>query len=198
MILKYRDPRFYSVDSLKCWKNVNVPLNVVHPDATIDIRSNSLKEILLPLSAIDPNFKLWLAELGLEISLVRLFIASANYEYTKHVDRQTFNDQSVALNFAFDDTGTVFSWHNLNKDGRIEVTKNKNNIPIWNFSNCATVLAEEIKHRENQPFLVNTGYIHSLKVGNQDRHCYSYFLRKAGTAVPLQWDDAIIAFDRFI
>ena len=205
MILKYRDSRFYSATPDRCYRTIKVPMNVVHPDATFQRRAvldnpNGLREIIMPIKEVDPAFKVWLKSLGLEITLTRLFVTVAGFQYNRHVDRHGFNDQSVALNFAFEDAGTVFSWHNLKKGCKIDVRLNDNKVPVWYFNadNCVDAFTEEIQHEVNQPFLVNTGYIHSLKVGHLNRYCYSYFLKRPGDSKALQWDDALVHFKDYI
>lgn len=194
--------RFYSATPARCYRNIRIPFSVNHPSvpSPASQAEKKFKEIMFQKNLIDQQFVAWLNSLGLDIKLGRVFLNYPNQVYTLHVDQPKVNDQSVALNFAFNDHGTAFSWYNAKEGTEVIRQNNLNNIIIYNFNpdDCVAVLEEEIIHEHNQPFLVNTGYIHSLKVGNSERFCYSYFIKKLSDGSDLQWDDAVEYFKDFI
>jgi len=195
------DPRFYSIEQNRLYRNMRLPISVNH---NIDVNSYkkdiAFQEIMIRNHDHDAKFCDWLNSLGLKIRLMRLFMTKPYHQYSVHVDVSDFNDQTVVLNFPFEDAGTEFSWYTLKKDIKIVASKNSNGIPVYFFKNeqCDTILQKEILHEVNQPFLFNTGYLHSLKAANTNRYCFSYFLENKSKSEYLQWDDAVKLFEPYI
>ena len=198
--------RFVSADPTRCYRTIDLPIDVRHSYEEINIARQqvvheklSTKESLIGYPT-DQNFHSWLDSLGLEIEFQRLFTNAPGYNYTRHVDRIDLNDQSTVLNFPFEDAGSQYSWYNLKETGSVVKKLNTNGAPVYYFDpeHCEQILKLEIHHKPNQPILVNTGYIHSVNVGNTNRYCFSYFLRKKGQTQTLQWDDAVKIFAPFI
>jgi hypothetical protein len=202
MTAENKDPRFYNATADRCYRNLILPVTVKHFDNFEQYRKNlkGLRETMIERQYWNSDFSAWLDLLGVEIELSRLFTNPPNYQYTKHVDRMRFGDQSAVLNFAFEDAGTVFSWYNLKTDEKPQARLNTNKIPVYFFGHCECeeILKKEILHEVNQPFLINTGYIHSLKVSNTNRYCFSYFLKKKFQKLPLQWDEALEIFSPYL
>jgi hypothetical protein len=198
------ETRFISVDPDRCYRRINLPFDVKHFNADIEpyrqgVTSNRESILNFP-NLWDSNFRSWLDSIGLKIEILRLFSNAPNYEYTRHVDRQDVNDQSAVLNFPFNDVGSTFSWYKLIKSSTLETRPNGNGHPVYrvNPSDCEEILNLEIQHDHNQPILLNTGYIHSVQVGNTSRYCFSYFLKEKNKNRTLQWDEAIEIFSPYI
>jgi len=155
-----------------------------------------MKQPSNPGLGYDLNFCSWLNSIGLEIEFLRLFTNAPNHVYARHVDKMDLNDQTTVLNFPFNDDGTKFSWYNLAENGILEKKLNSNNVPTYFFKpeHCEEILNLEIQHEYNQPILINAGYIHSVCVGNTDRYCFSYVLKRKNQKNILQWDDAMDIF----
>jgi hypothetical protein len=202
MTSENKDLRFYNATADRCYRNLVLPINVKHFDNFEEYRKNlkGFKETIIERQYWNSTFCAWLNLLGIEIEISRLFTNPPNYQYTKHVDRMRYGDQSAVLNFAFEDAETVFSWYNLKKDETPQASLNTNNVPVYFFGHCECeeILKKEILHEINQPFLINTGYIHSLKVSNTNRYCFSYFLKKKFQKSPLQWDEALEIFSPYL
>jgi hypothetical protein len=198
------ETRFISVDPDRCYRRINLPFDVKHFNADIEpyrqgVTSNRESILNFP-NLWDSNFRSWLDSIGLKIEILRLFSNAPNYEYTRHVDKRDMNDQSVALNFPFEDKGATFAWYKLSENGILTLRPNGNGIPVYYFDpkQCDEVLNTEIHHEYNQPILLNTGYIHSVIVGNTSRYCFSYFLKEKNKNRTLQWDEAIEIFSPYI
>jgi hypothetical protein len=179
---------------------MRIPISVNHNvDVSLHEKKIPFQEIMFRNHKHDAKFCNWLYSLGIEIQVMRLFLTKPYHQYSVHVDISDLNDQTIVLNFAFDDAGTNFSWYTLKKDIPIETTNNSNGIPVYFFRNpqCDKILQKEILHEVNQPFLFNTGYLHSLKAANTNRYCFSYFLRYKSTSKLLQWDDAVKIFEPY-
>lgn len=195
------DPRFYNASADRCYRVLELPFNVKHPDKnSFEQKPFTIQEIKLQEETLDPVFLGWLNKLGLQIKFARLFLAPATWQYTRHVDIRQPNDQSVALNFAFDDQDTTVSWYNLKPDEAVKIKINGIGEQVYYFdeASCTSVLSTEIKHLPGQPFLINTGYIHTVKVGSKARYCFSYFFKKPGNPRHLQWDESLDIFSPFI
>ena len=195
------DPRFYSVEQDRLYRSMRIPVSVNHNvDISLHEKNISFQEILFKNHQFDFEFCDWLNSLGLKIRFMRLFMTKPYHQYPVHVDIGDFNDQTIALNFAFEDAGTSFAWHILKKDTPIVTINNSNGVPVYFFkhSQCDLILQKEILHEINQPFLFNTGCLHSLRSANTTRYCFSYFLENKSTSDFLQWDDAVKIFESYI
>lgn len=210
------ESRFYSTDATRCFRLLNLPIDVSHPLQHVDRLREDLmrglgdhkgsdsKECVFDVKECDPRFISWLDGLGLKIWVPRLFVNKPYYMYKVHVDRMERADESVALNFAFEDAGTIFSWYNLKKDGILARKLNGTGIPVYYFSpmDCEKVFSVEIKHKVNQPMLLNVGSLHTAQAGKDRRYCFSYLLslkNKGKSKYPaLQWREAISLFSSYI
>lgn len=210
------ESRFYSTDATRCFRLLNLPINVSHPMHLVDSMRKDLekglgdhkrsdsKECVFDVKECDPHFISWLDGLGLEVWVPRLFVNKPYYIYKVHVDRMERADASVALNFAFEDAGTIFSWYNLKKDGILSRKLNGIGIPVYYFRpiDCEKVFSTEIKHKVNQPILLNVGGLHTAQAGKGKRYCFSYQLRlknnKKNNYPGLQWREAISLFSPYI
>jgi hypothetical protein len=195
------DSRFYTATKDRCFKIMKIPFTVKLSLKHLKMISNcKFHELIFSEQAVDTDFVAWLCSIGLKIRLGRLFINPKNYNYNLHVDIRESDNQSAVLNFAFNDIGTVFSWYNLKPEAQPGTVLNENKIPIYDFSpdDCIEILRCEISHDAGQPFLLNTGHIHTLKVADTNRYCFSYFLTKISDDTDLQWDEAVEIFAPYI
>lgn len=198
-----KDPRFYSATPDRCYRVLKLPIDVKH---MIDVNSyrvdliGNRETVFENKKDWDPMFDEWLGTIGLEVELARLFTNPPGLKYTRHVDRRNYNDQTVVINFPFNDTGTVYSWYNLHEHGQVTEKLNMNNNLVYYFNPyvCIEILKKEILHEVNQPLLINTGYIHSVDVGQTERHCFSYFIKRKNSTESLQWDYAVKIFEPYM
>jgi hypothetical protein len=193
------DQRFYHVDPDRCYRNIRLPFLVKH-DESVVTASKTHSQRFFYENSIDLKLKQWAEDLGILLNVGRIFKNYPYQNYIPHVDKDIFGDQSVAINFAFNDKDTVFSWHTLKTNVVPEHRPNSINVPLLMFENkdCRPVLSTEIDHEPGQPFLINKGYIHSLRVGPSYRFCYSYSLKKIRDGKDLQWDEAVDLIKKYI
>lgn len=198
----YMEHRFYSADPTRCYRRMHIPIQISHPEFSRPIPNGKMFDYsILRISSIDKSFQNWAKSLGLIVDQIRFFRNKPHYQYPFHIDDPKKDDQTACLNFAFDDRGTRFSWANL-KEGAVpsrEGTLDRGFVyRFHNSDDFEVILNEEIHHEYNQPFLINTGHIHSLTVSDTHRYCYSYSFRKISDKKRLYWDDAILYFKEYI
>lgn len=194
------EQRFFTATPDRCYRVIDFPFIVKHSINYYDQDRTKFNEIFFYENIVDPKFINFLDNLDLKIKIGRLYIYLPNHASSCHIDITNFEDQATSLNFAFNDIGTIFNWYNLKKNFVPNISSSVTKTPYLKFEKemCDTILTTEIQHKHGQPFLINTGYIHSYVVGDTNRFTYSYFLRKKSNNNFLQWDDAVEIFKNYI
>lgn len=144
---------------------------------------------------INPEFKSWLNDIGLYVTVARFFSTNPNTSYSPHKDGPKDVGDLPKICITANSFDAKMTWYKTQSDGAER--RNQSGDLITDYSDAKPVYTADV----NSICLMNGGVVHNSSLGpnnNIQRYCYSMFLGDIKTKKTATWQQAVEALSPWL